>query len=642
MATKVAIEVDVKTGEANDDIIALREELEKVKQTQKEMGDQFKAGFEAAEKGAKGASKGMKGFGTSIGGVLKSLGLIAVAMEVFNFLRELLMKNQKVADTLAIAFKTIEILFNKLFQAVEPLGDAMMAAFEDPQQALEDLWEAIKTNFLNRIKGIGVAAEGVGKVIKAAFELDWDGVKEGMLQYGQALVQVTTGLDIEQQNAFVNGIANAGKEALDTATKIETLRKEVKLAEAQQGLLMLEYQREAEIQRQIRDDVSKTIEERQAANRRLGEILDEQTQEELKLSNKRLELALLEQSINKDSIDAEIEVINARKEIADINERITGQRSEQLTNENSLKKEGIEISKERIKQLEEEAQAEADAAFKIAEAKIKAQNTLEEYLAERESLSREEMIQKEIDDVLAVEEAKFQAAVAAAQEQGILMQEIDDLELAREEERLRLENEIRAKYAEEDLKREEELKAALAKLEADNVKAVKDAEAAKQRAREAGLKGTSDVIGALSGLIEASGNNSKQAVAIQKTLAIAQIAIDTATAISGAIAQAQKTGPFPANIAAIATGVAAVVAGIASAVSTLNTANVPGGGSAAPPQAPQVTTAPAVQQATAGTTELGGAEQAQLAPIQAYVVETEVTGNQNNVNQIESQATFGG
>jgi hypothetical protein len=45
MATKVAIEVDVKTGDASDEIISLREELEKVKQTQKEMGDQFKAGF---------------------------------------------------------------------------------------------------------------------------------------------------------------------------------------------------------------------------------------------------------------------------------------------------------------------------------------------------------------------------------------------------------------------------------------------------------------------------------------------------------------------------------------------------------------------------------------------------------------------
>ena len=293
MATKVAIEVDVKTGEANDDIIALREELEKVKQTQKDLGDQFKAGFEAAEKGAKGASKGMKGFGTSIGGVLKSLGLVAVAMEVFNFLKELLMKNQKVVDTLAIAFKTIEVLFNQLFQAVEPLGGALMDAFENPQQALEDLWEAIKTNFLNRIEGIGLAAQAVGKQIEGAFSLDWDMVKEGLVDYGQSLVQVTTGLDVEQQNEFVNGIANAGKEALDTATKIETLRKEVKLAEAQQGLLMLEYQREAEIQRQIRDDVSKTLQERKAANKELGRILDEQTEEELKLANKRLEVGVV-------------------------------------------------------------------------------------------------------------------------------------------------------------------------------------------------------------------------------------------------------------------------------------------------------------------------------------------------------------
>jgi hypothetical protein len=638
MATKVAIEVDVKTGDASDDIIALREELEKVKETQAKLEDQFKAGFEAAEKGAKGASKGMKGFGGSIGGVLKSLGLIAVAMEVFNFIKELLMKNQKVADTLAIAFKAIEVLFNQLFKAVEPVGKILKSAFENPQQAIKDLISGAFNRFITSLKGIGVVAEGVGIQIKGAFTLDWDEIQRGLKQTAQGLVQVTSGLDIEQQNAFVDGIVKAGTEAIETATKIETLRKEVKLAEAQQGLLMLQYQREAELQRQIRDDVSLTIEEREAANKALGEILDEQSQEELKLGNKRLELALLEQSINKDSVDAEIEVINARKEIADINERITGQRSEQLTNENSLKQEGIAISKERISQLEAEAQAEADAAFKIAEAKAEAQKVLDDYLTERESLSKEGMIQKEIDDALAVEEAKFQAAVQAAQEQGVLLEELDALELAREEEILRLENEIREKYAQEDLKREQEIADALAKVEEDNVKAVKEAENAKRKLRQDGLSAAGAVLGSLGQLIAASGNQSKEAVALQKTLAVAQIAIDTAKAITGAIAQAQSV-PYPGNLVAIATGVAAVVAGIASAVSTLNTANVPGG-SAATPTAPQVATAPAIQQATAGTTELGGVEQAQLAPIQAYVVETEVTGNQNNVNQIESQANF--
>jgi len=647
MATKVAIEVDVKTGDATDDIISLREELEKVKAAQGKLTDQMKTGFDAAEKGAKGASKGMKGFGGSIGGVLKSLGLIAVAVEVFNFLKELLMKNQKVVDTLAIAFKAIEVLFNQLFKAVEPLGDAMMAAFDDPKQAIVDLVSGIFNRFVTSLKGIGVVAEGVGIQLKGAFTLDWDEVQRGLRQTAQGVAQVVSGYDIEQQNAFVNGIVKAGTEALDTATKIETLRTEVELAEAQQGLLMLQYQREAEIQRQIRDDVSLTIEERQAANKALGDILNEQSEEELKLANKRMDLTLMEQSINKDSVDAEIEVINARKGIADINERITGQRSEQLTNENSLKKEGIDISKERIKILEEEAEAERVAAFKIAEAKAEAQKVLDDYLAERESLSREGMIQKEIDDALAVEEAKFQAAVQAAQEQGVLLEELDALELAREEERLRLENEIREKYAQEDLKREKEIADALAKVEEDNVKAVKEAEQDKSKAREAGLSVAGSVLNSLGQLVSLSGDQSKEAVAIQKAFAVAQVAIDTAKAISAAIAGGTQAGAQTGVAAPVTTPIfiASMIATVLGSLAQVGTilATVPGGGSPSIPSSSSVpqSSAPSINSVSTNTTELGGADQANLAPIQAFVVETEVTGNQNNVNQIESQANFG-
>jgi hypothetical protein len=621
MATKIAIEVDVKTGDASDEIISLREELEKVKQTQKEMGDQFKAGFEAAEKGAKGASKGMKGFGTSIGGVLKSLGLIAVAMEVFNFLKDLLMKNQKVADTLAIALKTIEVLFNQLFKAVEPLGDAMMAAFDDPKQAIVDLVSGIFNRFVTSLKGIGVVAEGVGIQIKGAFTLDWGEVQRGLKQTAQGLVQVATAMDIEQQNAFVDGIVKAGTEALDTATKIETLRKEVKLAEAQQGLLMLQYQREAELQRQIRDDVSLTIEERQAANKALGEILDEQSQEELKLGNKRLELALLEQSTNKDSIDAEIEVINARKEIADINERITGQRSEQLTNENSLLQENIDKQREKNEAEAEEARIAAERQLQIAQ----------ELADSRIALIQDEELRRimEIDANLERQLAEIVENDAQAKELKENLRQIAEGEI------IAIQKEGRDKelaILEEHAKKKKE-------LEDKAVADVKKAEEDKKKLRMDGLNAAGSVLGALDQLITASGNNSKQALALQKTLAVAQIAIDTAKAIVGAIAQAQSV-PYPGNLVAIATGVAAVVAGIASAVTTLNSADV-GGASAPPPPPPSTVSAPAIQQATAGTTELGGAEQAQLAPIQAYVVETEVTGNQNNVNQIESQATFG-
>jgi hypothetical protein len=369
---------------------------------------------------------------------------------------------------------------------------------------------------------------------------------------------------------------------------------------------MLQYQREAELQRQIRDDVSLTIEERQAANKALGDILNEQSEEELKLANKRLELALLEQSINKDSVDAEIEVINARKEIADINERITGQKSEQLTNENSLLQENIDKQREKNEAEAEEARIAAERQLQIAQ----------ELADSRIALIQDEELRRIMENDAQTKELKENLRQIAEGEIIAIQQEGRDKELAI------LEEHAKKQKAIED------------KAVAD----VKKAEEDKKKLRMDGMTAAGSILGAIDQLVAASGNNSKEAVALQKTLAVAQIAIDTAKAIVGAIAQAQSV-PYPGNLVAIATGVAAVVAGIASAVTTLNSADV-GGASAPPPQAPQVTSAPAVQQAASGTTELGGVDQANLAPIQAFVVETELTGNQNNVNQIESQANF--
>jgi hypothetical protein len=579
MATKVAIEVDVKTGEASDDIIALREELEKVKETQKELGDQFKAGFEAAEKGAKGASKGMKSFGGSIGGVLKSLGLIAIAMQVFMFLKDLLMKNQKVMDALSTATVAFEIIMNKVVDAVIRLAKPMQAAFSDPKQAVLDLWETIKTNFVSRLEGVILAVEAAGKAIEASFNFDWDAASDAALDFGSALIQVGTGLDAEQQKAFLEGVKDFANEvgkatlaAVAQADALVRLRNEVALLEASQQKIQLGFQREAELQRQARDDIRLTIAERIAANDKLGEILKEQAKTEDERVNKTLLLRQLELKQLGENTERLAAVAVAEGAVAELRERIVSQESEQLTNQAALQKELFDLKLELAKVGREQRELE------LLE--------LEQHFA-----LLEEQARLAGDTTTNIEGAKQDA-------------------LAK----------LRKKFRDEDLANEKKLKDDKIKLQQDY------------------LSATGGVLGAIDQLVAASGKNSKQALVLQKTLAVAQIAIDTAKAIVGAIAQAQSV-PYPGNLVAIATGVAAVIAGIASAVTTLNSADV-GGATAAQPQAPQITSAPAVQQVTSGTTELGGVGQAQLAPIQAYVVETELTGNQNNVNQIESQANF--
>ena len=580
MATKVAIEVDIKTGGASDEIISLREELEKVKATQAELTEKMKSGFDAAEKGAKGASKGMKSFGTSIGVVIKSLGIIGVAMAVFTFMKDILMKNQKLMDALSTATIALEVVINKLFEALEPVGKAMADAFENPKQSIDDLWEAIKVNLLNRLDGFVNSWVAVGDVIKGVFELDWDAVVKGAEDYGTALVQMSTGLDAEQQKAFVEGVkdfvvevADATVKAVAQADALTKLRNEVKLLDVEQQRQQLTSQKEAEIQRQIRDDISRTLADRIAANDELKKVLDKQIAAEQIAVDKKIELAEAELALNTKSVDLQVALKQAKLAQAELDERITSQNSEQLTNQKSLEKELFDLKLELAKVGRE-------------------QRELELLELQQHYALLEEQARLAGDTTTNIEGAKREALAKLSK-----------------------------KFRDEDLANEK-------KLRDDKVKL-----------QQSYLSATGGILGAIDQLVAASGNNSKQALVLQKTLAVAQIAIDTAKAIVGAIAQAQSV-PYPGNLVAIATGVAAVIAGIASAVTTLNSADV-GGATAAQPQAPQVTSAPAIQQATSGTTELGGAEQAQLAPIQAFVVETEVTGNQNNVNQIESQANFG-
>ena len=167
--------------------------------------------------------------------------------------------------------------------------------------------------------------------------------------------------------------------------------------------------------------------------------------------------------------------------------------------------------------------------------------------------------------------------------------------------------------------------------------------------KDARLNAASGMIAGLGSLVEALGNQSKASVAIQKTLAIAQIAIDTAKSISagiaGATTSASATGPgaFVATPIFIATTIATILSAVGSAVGILNSVPGGGGGATVPSvSVPTAAAAPSFNPVTTNTTELGGTEQAELAPIQAFVVETQITGNQENVNQIEGQAEFGG
>ena len=95
------------------------------------------------------------------------------------------------------------------------------------------------------------------------------------------------------------------------------------------------FDRQAEQQRQIRDDANKSIKERQEANVKLGEILEKQEKELLKQAA-AVEAGARAEVARNNSIDNRAALIAAEAATAQVLADIEGKRSEQKSNTNTL------------------------------------------------------------------------------------------------------------------------------------------------------------------------------------------------------------------------------------------------------------------------------------------------------------------
>jgi hypothetical protein len=168
--------------------------------------------------------------------------------------------------------------------------------------------------------------------------------------------------------------------------------------------------------RQIRDDESRTIEERIRANDLLGVLLERQLREELKIAGTRLEMAKMNLDQNKDNVDAIVAVIEAETELIDIRERITGQRSEQLTNENALLREQAEMQVKSVAVVEDSEAQKIQS--KISASKITRKMVVDEMNLAMESRDKRIMYEQQVADTKKAIAMNLLGAIGQFAEQG--------------------------------------------------------------------------------------------------------------------------------------------------------------------------------------------------------------------------------
>ncbi len=372
----VDLEVNTKKSEANlNDVVAVLGDIKKgLENNTKATTDNAKA-TKTLETNFQKAARGVKGFGLA----LKAAG-IGLAIEAFTMFKEVLGENQKVADFFAASMEGLSIAFNDFFKFIESNFGAITGFFTDifdnPRKSLEEFADAIKNNLIERFNSYLDTLGYLAQAVKNLFAGEFDAALDSLKSAGKESIDVLTGVNNSVDKAaeiipkVANAISDYAKSTYEAASASVELNKQAEIAAVINQGLIEDYDRQAEQQRQIRDDTRNSLEERIAANNKLGEILEEQ--QKLMIENADLVVRAAESDFQKNNNQENyIKLLQAENDRKAVLAQIEGFRSEQLVNQAALEQEVADKKKE-IDEAEIERKKElADAVIQAEEEKRK-------------------------------------------------------------------------------------------------------------------------------------------------------------------------------------------------------------------------------------------------------------------------------
>ena len=419
MSIKKTIELEAKVDKAEKDLQGVAKSVQRIDDNLTEVKET-----------TGGVAKGVKG----IGNALKAAG-IGLAIAAFSKLAEVFNQNQKVTDAFSTAFEALSLAFNDFFKFLDSnvgtVIDYFKGLFDDPVQSLKNFGQAIVDNVIERVSSALDALGFLGDAVVKVFSGDFAGAAESAKNAGKELFDVVTGVNntfdkvVEVIPNVVDSITNYAKSTVEAARATVDLNKQAEVAAVINQGLIEKYDRQAEQQRQIRDDESKTIEERIAANNKLGEVLEEQ--QKLMLENVDITIKAAQAEYDKNQNQENyIALLEAQNEREAVLAQIEGFRSEQLINKISLEKELADTKKEadeeELERIKEKNELEQKAAEDKRQGIFDAMDAVAMAAGEESKIAKALFLLKTgmiLKEQIMAAQATMQRILASAAESGV-------------------------------------------------------------------------------------------------------------------------------------------------------------------------------------------------------------------------------
>jgi hypothetical protein len=302
-------------------------------------------------------------------------------------------------DKVSAVLEPLKAIFSALGSVLTTIGGKLVSVFENPKKALNNLYEFVKGNLINRFKAFGVILEGI-------ITLDFKKVTNGALQAGTGIENLTDKIQA--------GVKASGKfldENIKKGQQIAAINKLIGSEQLKYNANQIAFNDAVDAQLLISKDTSKSFQERAAAANEIIRLTEANGRAERAILELELQRLKIQQSIrglaNLTNEDKQ-EEIDLLTKIDAAEDRGLNARLEQSRVLAGLQKEQQEASKKASEERLKRIQEEQDAAIKAM------QTELDIYLADqgdrKKSMAEQNAIDQEaMRQALAINAAEFDA-----------------------------------------------------------------------------------------------------------------------------------------------------------------------------------------------------------------------------------------
>ena len=505
---------------------------------------------------------------------------------------------EKVSQVMAGLGAIMDVLRDVLVK----VGEKLMSVFSDPQKAISDFADLIKTNITNRFEGLLELIPQLGKAISLLFSGEFS--KAGEVATN-AVAKVALG--VEDVTGKLGNMADGIKDVINEASReaqlaanIEKRLQKIADAERNLGVERAKQNKELASARLMMEDENATLDERIKALQTVGKAEEDLAAKELKLAQQKAN-AIKERNALSDTSQQQLQ------EEADAQARVYELEAQSLMRQRKTAK-AIELLTK-----------EEEAKQKQKEDERKAQEEAEKLRLEEAQKKREDSINQEID-------AEKVKAYKTIQNEKDLQDALFQLEIDRTNKLI--ESRKASGLAVNDLEVKNAQALAERKLAIEK-QALADREEAEKKASEARIAIAQAVTQTLTSITSLIGEQT----AMGKSLAVASAIIDTYMGANKALAQGGALG-FIGAAGVIATGLANVKKIVSTPIpGQADTGSTPSAG-------PSISIVGGSADPSAQLAKSLASQEHK--PIKAYTVATDMSTQQALDRRIQQNATFPG